>query len=73
MRDVFHDTMHGPREQNLVFIVQCNDNEQLGGSWLFIEDLTQGELFLLEVCRITCCSGISHMSEFPIFLVGQGV
>ena len=70
MRNVLHDSVHGSGEQNFIFIIQCDDNKQFRRSGLFIEDLTKRELFLFEVGRITCRSGISHMRELTILLVG---
>lgn len=65
--DILDHTNQRPREQLILLVVHCNDNEQLGLARLRKQALSQGEAFLAEFAGIARRSTVSHMCEFVSF------
>ena len=66
MRNVLDHTVHRPAEQLLVFVVHGQDDEQLRAARRVVVHLTESEPRVLEVVRIACGCGVSHMGEFAL-------
>jgi len=73
MSDILLDTVHCSGKQNLVFIIQRNDDKQLRLSRLLVQHLAQGKSFLFKVGRVAGRCRITHVREFTIFLVCEGI
>lgn len=61
--DVFENTAHCAREQEVIFIIHGDGNEQFCVSRFGEKLLTQREAFFEEIVRIACCSRITHVRE----------
>jgi len=68
--DVLENTGHGSGKQNIVLVIHCHDNEQLGMAGLCEEPLSQCEVVVVEVIGIASRSGISHVCELITLSVG---
>ena len=66
--DVLHNTVHGPSEELLVFVVHGENDEQFRSPGRVVQDLTQGEPGVLEFIGVTSGSRISHVGELSFCL-----
>ena len=59
--DVLDDSIHCPNEEDFVFVVHCQDNEELRSA--SIEIRPEGILLAHKLIGVTCGRGVAHLGE----------